>query len=67
MLSNQIPNYIASGSPLGLRRLMIKTNAKHGLTIRYLDIQFVNNKWFAWYFINLKNTDEVFNEKVVSE
>ena len=64
MFSDQIPNYISSGSPLGLRRLMVKTNAKHGLTIRYFDIQKVDGKWFAWYYIDLDNTDEVFSGKV---
>lgn len=31
---------------------MFLTNKKFGAYIKYFDIQFVNGKWFAWFFID---------------
>ena len=43
-----IPNYLAAGSPQGLRRLMLLNNAKKGVVFAY-SIQFASGKWYAWY------------------
>lgn len=48
--SLRIPNYISAGSPQGLRRLMLQNNLKYGKQYNYFDIQFVNGKWFVWFF-----------------
>lgn len=62
---NQIPNFIAASSPKLLRRLMIKTNAKHGTTIQYFDIQSVDGKWYAWFYLSVttETIKELTNEK----
>lgn len=49
-VERQIPFYIKSRSPNGLRRLMLQTNNNAGLTFHYFDIQFVNGYWFAWFY-----------------
>lgn len=54
-----IPNFIAAGSPLGLRRLMLINNARMGAHVRYFDIQFIEmngrKQWVAWFYENLEN------------
>jgi hypothetical protein len=32
---------------------MIENNAKHGLTFKYFDIQYVQGAWYAWYYKKL--------------
>jgi len=52
MSSNKItniPHFISARSPEGLRRLMLRTNVKHGLIFDYYQIIFDGKKWFAWY------------------
>ena len=44
-----IPNYLASASPNGLRRLMLLNNKRLGQWLDY-KITYVNGKWFAWYY-----------------
>lgn len=51
---SQIPKYIAASTPQGLRRLMFKTNMRLGYFIQYFDIQFVNGKWYAWFYIDIE-------------
>lgn len=46
-----IPSFLTAASPIGLRRLMLENNQKHKKMIKYFDIQFVNGKWYAWYYI----------------
>ena len=60
MNQRDLPNFIQAQSPRGLRLLMLKTNIKHGITIRFFDIQFANGKWFAWFYIR-PDDNELFN------
>jgi len=48
--TEQIPNFVAARSPQGLRIAMLRNNAKFGTMFHYFDIQFVQGKWFAWFF-----------------
>jgi hypothetical protein len=48
--SLQIPNFLTAQTPQGLRRLMLLNNLKYGRQYNYFDLQFVNGKWFVWYF-----------------
>jgi hypothetical protein len=61
--STVIPNFIVASSPLGLRRLMLLNNSKHGMWFKY-DIQFVNGKWYAWYHADVTsdNQDPIMKE-----
>lgn len=52
---NNIPSFIAASKPRALRRSMLKTNAKYGMTINYFDIQFVDGKWYAWFYLPVTN------------
>lgn len=54
---NSIPNYIAASSPMGLRRLMLLNNARKAMFFHYFNIQFVNGKWYAWYFDEITSQD----------
>ena len=58
--SASIPSFLTARSPEGLRRLMLRNNAKHAMFFKYFDIQFVNGRWYAWYILNLK-TNVPFN------
>lgn len=33
---------------------MFKTNMRLGYFIQYFDIQFVNGKWYAWFYIDIE-------------
>lgn len=59
----ELRNYIKAKSPMGLRRLMLRENAKHGLTIQYDNIQFVKGSWYAWYYLEVKNDDPLLRER----
>lgn len=48
--SLRIPNFLTAQSAIGLRRLMLLNNIRNGKQYNYFDIQFVNGKWFVWYF-----------------
>lgn len=47
----RIPNVLSARSPRGLRRLMLNNNVKHGIEFKYFDIQFINGRWFAWFYL----------------
>jgi len=55
--SKVIPDFLTAGSPQGLRRLMRLNNAKRGCWHKY-DIQFVQGKWFAWYYPAVETAQE---------
>lgn len=45
-----IPQYVSARSPQGLRRAMIMLNAKSGAWHKFFDIQYVDGRWFAWFY-----------------
>jgi len=47
----ELASYIKAQSPMGLRSLMLRNNAKYGFTFRYFDIQFVKGFWYAWFYV----------------
>jgi len=51
----RIPSFISARSPLALRRLMLANNVKLGGEVKYFDIQFVEGKWWAWFYIDIEN------------
>lgn len=51
---DRVPQYLAAGSPEGLRRLCLRNNLKKGRYYNYFAIQFVNGKWYAWYYEDLQ-------------
>lgn len=57
--SGNIPNFIESRSPSGLRDLMLKNNTEFGTQFHYFDIQSYDKKgkirWIAWYYQNEKD------------
>jgi hypothetical protein len=62
----EIPHFLRSKTPEGLKREMGKLNSLTGYQNKYFDIQFVNGEWFCWYYFEpstakefLKPTDEV--------
>jgi hypothetical protein len=63
----QIPNFITAASPLGLRRQMLKTNARLGMFVKYFDITFVTEKsksyWVAWFYEDIDFKDVLFKEE----
>ena len=48
----RIPKFINARSPQGLQRLMLQTQAKLGYGVKWFDIQFVNRRWYAFYYDN---------------
>lgn len=63
MNQGDIPNFIKAKTVLGLRRNMLINNSKEGITFNYFDIQFVNGEWYAWFYTELKNNDELLNDE----
>jgi hypothetical protein len=64
--SSFIPDFIMAQSPMGLRRLMFKTNAKAGAQFQYFDISnFIDaegeTKWIAWFFRDIKGIGDLDN------
>lgn len=57
----EVPAFIRSKSPEGLRRKMLQNNAKLRLTNHYFDLQYVNGDWYAWFYKNEPNMSAVSN------
>lgn len=45
-----IPNFITAKTANGLRRLMLRKNAEHGVQFVWHSILFVEGKWYAWFY-----------------
>ena len=61
--SKNIYNYIAAKTPRGLRLAMLRRNAEVGAHLKYFDIQFTNNRWFAWYESPQRVVEDLVNER----
>ena len=48
--SLRIPNYLTAQTVMGLRRFMLLNNIRNGKSYNYFDFQFVNGKWFVWFY-----------------
>jgi hypothetical protein len=48
---NSIPNFVRAGSPMALRRLMLKVNRKFKGYVQFSTPHFVESEgvWYAWY------------------
>jgi len=56
--STVIPNFLAASTPRGLRRLMLLNNRRLGAWHNY-QIQFTNNKWYAWYHEDIIRANDI--------
>lgn len=62
-MDQSLPSYMRAKTAQGLRLLMLKTNARHGIDFHYFDIQFAAGYWYAWYFLpGYKSINEVSDE-----
>ena len=62
--SKDLPDYITSGTPSGLRRLMYSTNAKYGASHKFFDISQYEDKkgkrrFIAWFYREFKISEEL--------
>lgn len=55
----EIPNFLRSKTPEGLKREMAKLNAMTGYHNKFFDIQFVNGEWFCWYYFETSSAKEI--------
>lgn len=67
--SDNIPNFIESSTPRGLRLLMLDTNNKASKQFMYFDISSYVNKsgkirWIAWYYSNVKDLEQEIGEAI---
>jgi hypothetical protein len=60
--SLEVLDYLKAKSLLGLRRLMVRNNARFGVTFNYFDIQFVKGHWHAFYYARVQDQDPLFTE-----
>ena len=51
---DKIPNFVTAQTPMGLRRQMFLNNMSKNVQYVYHAIQYVNGKWFAWYYEEMK-------------
>jgi len=62
---NHVPSFLRAKTPLGLRRAMLRTNAKHSGFVKYFDIQYIEkeDRWYAWYFVteDMDGLQEILN------
>lgn len=47
-----VPLYIKARTADELTLEMARNNRKHGFNLRYFDIQHVEGRWFAWYYLD---------------
>lgn len=65
--TKEVPHFLRSTTPQGLKDKMMRLNAQLGYQNKYFDIQYVNGEWFCWYYFEprllskeiLKPDDEV--------
>lgn len=60
---DNIPNYLTARSPQGLRRAMLVNNLRKQTQLVYSNIQFVDGKWYAWFYEET-NFNEVVSDAV---
>ena len=51
---DKIPNFVTAQTPRGLRRQMFLNNMRKNVQYVYHHIQFVDGKWFAWFYDEMK-------------
>jgi len=59
--STRIPNFLKARSEIGLRRLMLRNNTKHGMQFDY-QIMFAKASWYAWYYLDIESDFTVQDE-----
>ena len=47
--------HISANTPLSLEQKMLQLNMNTGLEIKFHFIQFVDKKWYAWYYTDRRN------------
>jgi hypothetical protein len=47
---DRIPDFVSARTPLALRREMLRMNVKYATQLTWHYIQFVDGKWFAWFY-----------------
>lgn len=50
----KVPNFISAQTPQGLRRAMFLNNQKLRCQLVYHNIQFVEDRWYAWFYEDQK-------------
>jgi len=65
--SSTIPNFLVAESPEALRSLMLENNALLNAFVNYRWIQHVNNKWYAWYDVDVEKEMIIQANKVKKE
>lgn len=58
--ARRIPHYISARSPSGLQRLMFLNNLRDGLEHQYFDISLQGNRWYAWFYKEIKSEETTF-------
>ena len=58
-LLTSLPNFLSSESPKGLRRKMLENNGRLGMFVSYFDIQFVDGLWYAWYYFDAIDDEQI--------
>ncbi len=54
---SQIPTFLKSKTPEGLRKKMMVNNIKMQAHVPYFDISFVNGFWYAWFMLEEKDVN----------
>lgn len=62
---NHILDFVSAKTPRGLRRSMLRNNAKHKGFVVYQDVQFVKGSWYAWYYVTeeMEGLDKLMHEE----
>lgn len=50
--TTEVPAFVKSRTPEGLRRKMLQNNAKSRISHHYFDVQYADGSWYAWYYFN---------------
>lgn len=58
-----VPMYLTAKTADELMMVMAKNNVKYGTNFKYVDIQFVENKWYAWYY---HDNTKLMKQKIVA-
>lgn len=59
MADLSVPFYVKSRTPDQLMLEMQRNNKRVGMYLKYFDIQFAKDHWYAWYYLDRKQAIKI--------
>lgn len=58
MFTATIPQFVSARTPDELQTEMLNIQLKYSMLFKFYDIQFVKNRWYAWFDLPLSRKEK---------